>query len=74
LDGNRGDNDRILAAVEDGRNPVRTLPGLGQLRQRLELHDLAAERNLNRTAEVGNPIHNFRFPVMAWKAIPRPVD
>ena len=41
--GHRGDDHRILAEVDDGGHLDAALFGLGRLRHRLELHDLAAE-------------------------------
>jgi len=41
--GNRSDDADVLAAGENRGHPLRALLGLGQLRQRTELHDLETE-------------------------------
>ena len=43
MDGHCGNDDRFLAAVDDRGDSVRAVLGLGQLRQLLEFHGLAAE-------------------------------
>ena len=44
--GDRGDDGRVLSLLEDRRLADGAVSGLGQFRQRAELHDLADERGV----------------------------
>src|SRR5208282_652723 len=61
LVGHCGDDGSLLAAVDDRRDSVRTLLGLGQFRQRVEFHDLAAEW-IVKESDTQNQSWSLNFP------------
>lgn len=58
--GDLGDGGRVLSLLKGRRLADDAVPGLGQLRQRAELCDLAVERSLTAPTEKAHQIQGFQ--------------